>query len=153
LIVLVLAFQSPIVNLGNSGWHFMIGRARPRLISSQFFRAKVAPLPAGFAGLACVTLIVVATSATASAKALSTASATARRIRLWFRFIDLQGTAGQFSSVQGRDRLVGFRRIGHFHKGETASTASFAIGHNADLFDCAMRFKQSAQLWFGGAVG
>src|SRR5437588_4427839 len=78
-------------------------------------------LPARFARLTRMSLIVVSTAATTTtAKSLPAASAAARRIGLRFRFIDFQRPAGQFGSIQRRNGFVRFRRIGHFHKGEAA---------------------------------
>src|ERR1700683_980341 len=99
------------------------------------------PLPAGFAGLARVPLIIVATAASPATEALSAAT---RSVGLWFGFVDLQRAAANFGSIQRRDRLVGLRRIGHLNKGEAAGASGFAVRDNAAALDCAMRFKQAA---------
>jgi hypothetical protein len=102
-----------------------------------------------------MTLIVVAAASatTTTAKSLSAATtAAAGLVRLWFRLIDLKVAASKFGSVQRRNGFVGFRRIGHLDKGETAGAAGFTIGNNAYAFDGAVRFKHAAQFRFGGAV-
>jgi hypothetical protein len=101
-----------------------------------------------------VSLIVVATSAAAcsTAETLSATAASAGRIRLGFRLVNLQRPTPQFLAIQGRDRLVRFPSVGHFHKGETSGTSSFAIRNDADPVDCPVRFEYATQFRFGGAV-
>src|ERR1039458_6784894 len=130
----------------------LILRRSRRGWKSRPFKTSREPLPAGFAGLTRVPLVIVAAAAASATEALSTASAAARRVGLRFRFVDLQGAAAEFGSIQRRYRLVRFRRIGHLDEAEAAGAAGFAVGDNADFLDCAMRLKQAAQLWFGGAV-
>src|ERR1022692_4174203 len=131
------------------GISLQVQSSRHNRVSSLFCWLFV--LPAGLAGLARVALVVVATAATSAAKTFSTTAA-AWSIRLWFCFVDLQCSAAQFRAIQGSDRLVGFCRIGHFHKGKAPRTAGFTVRNDADLLDCAMRLKHAAQLGFRGAV-
>jgi hypothetical protein len=106
-----------------------------------------------------VTLVVVA-SPTATAGASATASGTSATARsagtatigLGTRFVDIQRAAAKFFSIQSRNGLLGFRRVGHFHEGESARAAGIPIGYYADLIDFAVGFKQGSQLCFGGAV-
>jgi len=108
-------------------------------------------LPAGLAGLAGVALIVVASAAASAAtEALST---TLGAVGFGLGFVDLQSAPAEFGSVQRCNRFVCFAGIGHFYKGETASAASFTIGHDADFFDCPVRFEDTSQLRLGCAVG
>src|SRR5258708_19340984 len=107
----------------------------------------MALLPAGFPGLAGVPLIVVATApAAAATESFSTASAAARRIGLWFCFVDLQGPAGQLSSIQGRNPLLGPGRFRHFDKREPARPSGFALGDPPDLVARAIPLPQPSHL-------
>jgi hypothetical protein len=110
-------------------------------------------LPAWLARLACVTLIVIATTAAAAAaETLSPASATAWRIGFGFRFVNLQRATSQVCAIQGGDRLVGFSGISHFDKSKAAGAAGFTVRNNADTLDCAVRLKQATKLGLGSAV-
>src|ERR1700722_6042640 len=110
-------------------------------------------LPARFAWLACVPLIIVTTAASPAAKPLSAAPSAARRVGFRLCFVDLERATSKVGSIQCSDRFIGLTGIGHLDKSEAAGAASFAVGNNADAFDRAMRLKQSAKLWFGGGVG
>jgi hypothetical protein len=123
---------------------------------------KTRKLPARFARLACVSLIIVpassataATATTAAAKSLpATASTTApRTVCLWLRLIDLQSASTKLRSVQCRDCFISFSGIRHFHKSESASASRFAVGHDAYFFHRAVCFKHRPQLGLGCAVG
>jgi hypothetical protein len=106
-----------------------------------------------------VALVVVASTATAAGTSTAAAgtSATARSagtatIGLGARFVDIQRAAAKLFSIQSRDGLLGFRRVGHFYEGKSAGAAGVPIGYHADLIDFSVGFKQGSQLGFGGAV-
>jgi hypothetical protein len=101
-------------------------------------------LPAGFAGLAGVTLIVIASSSASASKPLSTSAAWP--IRFWFGLIDGQRTSTQFSAIQCRNGFIGFTRIGHFHKRKTPRAARLPVSHDADLFHVSVRLENGSQL-------
>jgi hypothetical protein len=123
-----------------------------RLEAAPFQNSSQVELPAGFPGLTCMPLVIVAAAAASATKALSTAASAARRVGLRLCLVDLQGAASEFRSIQSGYCPIGFRCIGHFDEAEAAGASGFAVGDNADFLDCAMRLKQAAQLWFGGAV-
>src|SRR6266536_3073476 len=127
---------------GSSSWHsqfllsFFACGAGPHIHASGCFQ-KTRKLPARFARLACVPLIVVATASPASTatKTFCTASATAPGlVRLRLCFVDLQRASTQFCSVQCRNRLVGFSGIRHFHESKSTCASCFPISHDADFF-------------------
>jgi hypothetical protein len=103
-------------------------------------------LPARFARLARMTLIVIASASTTSAaKALATATTTASRtVGFWLGLIDRQRPSTQIRAVQGCNRLVGLSGIFHFNKSETPLATGVAVGDEGDLFDCAVRFENIA---------
>jgi hypothetical protein len=104
-----------------------------------------------------VALIIVAPASAASTAASKPLPTTTRAapgtVRLGLRFIDLQSASAKLRSVQSSNRLIGFARIGHFHKPESSRASSFAIGYNADFLDRSVRFENRSQLRLGGAVG
>jgi hypothetical protein len=73
--------------------------------------------------------------------AASKAAAARPAIWLGSSFIDSEGAAGHFSSVQvshGFGRLI---VLGHFEKGEPARLAGFAVVSDVDTCDLAKRFE------------
>jgi hypothetical protein len=76
-----------------------------------------------------------AEAASATAKSSSTAAGT---ICLWFRFINLQSASAEFAAVQCRDGFLSFPSVGHFHERKSAGAASFAVGDQADFFNCTV---------------
>jgi hypothetical protein len=116
---------------------------------------KPLKLPAGFPGLACMALVVVAstpsTATAAATKALSAATPWPVSFRLGF--VDGQGASPEFGPIQCGDGFFGFAGIGHLHKPETSRPASFAIGYDAHLFHVSMSLEDGAQLGFGCTVG
>jgi hypothetical protein len=113
-------------------------------------------LPARFARLASVTLIVIAPTSTAAApttKTLSAPAAALGAIGLGLRFVDLQSPAAQFRAIECGNGFVRFGGIGHFHESKTAGAAGFAISHNADFFDCSVSLENGSQFGLGCAVG
>jgi hypothetical protein len=121
-------------------------------------------LPARFARLSRMTLIVVApttaTARTSTTSGTSTASGapTAARstgtaaIGLRTSFVDIQRTATKLFPVQCRNGFLGFAGIWHFYECKSSGTASVTIRDHADLIDFAMRLKQGPQFRFRGAV-
>jgi hypothetical protein len=82
----------------------------------------------------------------AAARAAATAGAGPETtLRLRTRLVHVERPSIQGVAVQGVNRLVGFRFVGHFHKGKTARAASFTIGHDTGAIDGAVPFKQTAQ--------
>jgi hypothetical protein len=156
--LLFLAF----IKSGSSSWHsqfllsFFASGAGPQLYASGCFQ-ETRKLPARFARLACVPLIIIAPaspSSTAATKPLSTATATPLgTVGLGLRLVDFQRASAQFRPVQRRDSLVGLGGIGHFHESKAAGTAGFAIGHNADFFHRTMSLEYGSQFGLGSAVG
>jgi hypothetical protein len=108
---------------------------------------KIKTLPARFAWLPCVSLIIIAPASTATAapttKLLPTPATTTapRTIRLGLRFVDLQRASAQFRSVQRRNRFIRFRGIRHFHKPESPGSSGFPVGYDADFFHRTMSFE------------
>lgn len=116
--------------------------------------ASVSNLPAGFAGLARMTAKVIPSAATTTATRTAAAAGTAAAaFGFWTGFIDVQSASAKFFSVQGRDGLFGFARVGHFNKCKASRATGIAVGYYADLLDRAMRRKQRSQFRFRGAVG
>ena len=108
-------------------------------------------LPAWFPGLTGVPAIVVfPAAASAATKSLSSA---AGPVGLGLRLIDLQRASPQFGSVQRGDGFIGLAGVRHFNKCEAPRATGFPVGHDADLFDSAMRLENVAQLGLGCAVG
>jgi hypothetical protein len=148
----------------SSSWHsqfllslFACGAGPPVYASGCF--QKTRKLPAWFARLACMPLIVVATSSTASptptAKVLSTTTAPTASwaVRLRLRLVNLQRAAAQFRSIQSRDCFVSLGGIGHFHETEASGSARLPVGHNADFFHRTVRLENRSQFRLGCAVG
>src|SRR5258707_1040179 len=111
-------------------------------------------LPARFPWLACVTLIVIAsttpTAGTTTAAWTSTTEATF--VGLGAGFIDVQSAAAKFSTVQRSNCLFSFAGVGHLDKSESSRATCIALGNDAYLLDGAVGFKQRPQLCLGGAV-
>src|ERR1700678_2877864 len=96
---------------------------------------NVQPLPAWFARLSCVALVIVAITASAASEALSTTTAAAaRRIRLRSSFVDLQRASAHLLPIQSDDSLVGFSGVGHLDKSEAAGAAGLTVGHDTYFF-------------------
>jgi hypothetical protein len=111
-------------------------------------------LPALFARLPSVTLIVIASTAATTTKSLSAAAApTSWPVRLRLRFVDLQRASAQLRPIQRSYRLVRFRGIRHLHKSETARPAGLPVGHDAHFFHRTMSLEYGPQLGLGCAVG
>jgi hypothetical protein len=117
------------------------------------------PLPAWFARLAGVALVVVAstaatarTSTTAGTSAAAAGPAGTAAVGLGTGFIDIQCAAAEFFAVQGCDGFLGFAGIGHFYEGKSARASGVTVGDQADLIDFAMGLKQGPQFRFRGAV-
>jgi hypothetical protein len=96
--------------------------------------------------------LVVVASATSATKLSSASAAAPAGFFLRARFVDLHGASAKITAVEGGDSFCCGRCVGHFHECETSRTARIAIGHDADTLDCAVRFEQSAKLWFSGAM-
>jgi hypothetical protein len=130
-------------------------------------------LPAWLSRLARVTLIVVASTATArrasttptgastaptrsstpTAAGTATAAETSAALGLGTRFIDVQCTATEFLAVEGRNGLLSLGGVGHFYESKPARTPGVTVRNNTDLVDFSVGLKQSPQLGFGCAVG
>jgi hypothetical protein len=92
-----------------------------------------------------VTAIIIAAAAT------STATAAGAAIDLGARFIDIQGTPAKLSAIQCLNRLFRLATITHFHKAEPAGAPGGAIRDHRYAVNCAVWFKQRAQVLFRGA--
>jgi hypothetical protein len=102
-----------------------------RLEAAPFQNSSQVELPAGFPGLTCMPLVIVAAAAASATKALSTAaSAAARRVGLRLCLVDLQGAASEFRSIQSGYCLIGFRCIGHFDEAEAAGASTAPCASN-----------------------
>jgi hypothetical protein len=118
------------------------------------------PLPARFARLAGMALIIVASTAasarTSTTAARTSAAATAgsagTAIGLGTRFVDIQCPPAEFFPVQSRDGFLGFGGVGHFYECKSSGTSGVTVGDQADLIDFAMGLKQGPQFRFRGAV-
>jgi hypothetical protein len=118
-------------------------------------------LPAWFARLAGVALVVIA-STTAAGTATAAGTSTARTstatgsagtaVGFGTRLVDIQCAAAEFFAVQRCNGFLGFAGIRHFDKCKSPRTASVTIGDQADLIDFAVRLKQRAQFRFRGTV-
>src|SRR5579872_915218 len=144
------------LGIHNSSLVFIACGSRPHFHTSGCFR-KQENLPARFARLACVPLIVVATASSAAStttKLLSTTSAAAPgAVCLGLRFVDLQRASAQFGSVQRRDCFIRFGGVSHFHEPEAPGSACLPVGNDADFFHCTVSLENRSQLGLGGAVG
>jgi hypothetical protein len=119
-------------------------------------------LPAWFARLAGVALVVIASTASAAGTATAAGTSTARTstatgsagtaVGFGTRLVDIQCAAAEFFSVQRCNGFLGFAGIRHFDKCKSPRTAGVTIGDQADLIDFAVRLKQRAQFRFRGAV-
>src|SRR5260221_2875352 len=99
------------------------------------------PVRRGFARLACRLAVILIGE---SAAPVSTPTAAGPRYSasgLGARFVHFQVTSAQLFSVQSRNRLGGFFIVGHFHKGEAASTASLSVHHQVDACHLSERFE------------
>jgi hypothetical protein len=99
-----------------------------------------------------------ATTATTARTATTTAGSTAATepaaaLGLGTGFVDVEGAATEFFSVQGRNRLLGFSGIRHFDESKSARSAGVPVSDNTYLIDFSVGLKQRAQLGFGCAVG
>src|ERR1700752_4118748 len=111
-------------------------------------------LPAGFARLSRgFAVIFVGESSAATAADMTTtaaaAAATSRTVAFGPGFVDLKIAAAKFLAVEVRNGFGGFGVIGHFYKGETASSAGFAIRDNMNAPNLAEGLKQRGQIGFG----
>jgi len=86
------------------------------------------------------TAAVARTPAAATAAPSFTPSAVASTFTRWFgpRFIYVQNAPVQFGPIQVCDGCLGFTRIAHFQKGETARLSGLAISHNIASFNPAV---------------
>jgi hypothetical protein len=119
-------------------------------------------LPAWFARLAGVALVVIASTASAAGTATAAGTSTARTstatgsagtaVGFGTRLVDIQCAAAEFFSVQRCNGFLGFAGIRHFDKCKSPRTAGVTIGDQADLIDFAVRLKQGTQFRFRGAV-
>jgi hypothetical protein len=115
-------------------------------------------LPARFARLACMTLVVVATATATTAAASTTASsaktlaAAFRAIGFWFGLIDSQGPATEVGPVQCGNGIRSLSGIRHFDESEAARAPGLTVGDQCDLLHRAMRFEHVAEFGFGRAV-
>jgi hypothetical protein len=139
----LLAFTIPPVFNGIiTGWQY----------AASTDSAESKTLPARLAGLARMTLVVIASpSSTPAAKPLS--SAAAWTLGLGLGLIDFQRASAQFGSVQGGDGLIGFGSIWHFNKCKTAGAASLAVSDDADLVHVSVRLENGSQLGLSCGVG
>src|SRR5262249_53837151 len=94
--------------------------------------------------------IVVAPTATSTAKTRATAPWT---FRFRFGLINRQSASAQVSSVECGDGLVGLTGVAHFHEPEPPGAAGIPVGHECDLFHCAVRLEEISQFAFARAVG
>jgi hypothetical protein len=94
-----------------------------------------ATLASSTTGASAATTTTAAEAASATAKSSSPA---AGAIRLWFRFVNLQSASPEFAAVQCRDGFLSFPSVGHFHERKSAGAASFAVGDQADFFNCTV---------------
>jgi hypothetical protein len=102
-------------------------------------------LPARFARLPGIPAIVVPSAPPApAAKAPTPASTPAWPIRLRLSLVDGQWPSAKVGSVQCRDRLIGFSRISHFYKRETARAPGISVRHQAHLFHRTVRLENTA---------
>jgi hypothetical protein len=124
--------------------HFSTAEIKPR---------GPAPLPAWFARLAGMPLIVVtsaaATRTPASARTATTAgtpaaagSARTAAIGLGTRFVNVQCPSAELFPVEGSNGFLGLGGVGHFYKCKSSRTTRVTISDHADLIDLAMRLKQ-----------
>jgi hypothetical protein len=83
---------------------------------------------------------------------LTSAPAAAGRgpIRPGTRFIDLNGTAPNLLSIQGRNGLGGVFIIGHLNEGKTASPAGFPIHRHVDARHGPELLEHGGQFGFRG---
>src|SRR5215472_17121394 len=113
----------------------------------------VVGLPARFARLASRFAVVLMreSAATATTTRASTATMAARGA---FAprpcFVDLEVAASHFFSVESSNGLRCLRVIGHFHEGETASTACFPISDNMNAPYQPKRLDQRRQIGLRG---
>jgi hypothetical protein len=121
-------------------------------------------LPARLSGLARVALVIIATSATTAAFTSTAAGAAATTaaeaaspttakastssasgtVRLRLGFVDLQSASLEFGAVQRSDGFFGLAGVRHFNERKTAGPAGFAVGDQADFFNCPVGLEESA---------
>jgi hypothetical protein len=117
-------------------------------------------LPARFARLASVALIVVASAATTAGTSTTAASGTSAAatwsagttLGLGTGLVDIQRAPAEVLAIQSCDGFFGFRGVGHFYKRKPSGASGVTVGDQADLIDLTVGFKQGAQLGFRGAV-
>ena len=63
-------------------------------------------------------------------------------------FVDGQSAALDFLAVEGGDGCIGFRRVRHGDKRETAGTARRPVHHESDLSDFAMLGEKILKIVF-----
>src|SRR5215467_10596018 len=107
-------------------------------------------LPARFAGLPWVAAIIVAPTASSTAKPVASAPGA---FRFRFGLVDGQRSPTQICAVERGDGLVGFTGIGHFHKTKATRPTCIPVGHQCDPFDASVCLEEVSQLGFGCAVG
>src|ERR1700716_3392640 len=96
-----------------SPWPLATGAFAQRLTVTAYDCEHQA-LPARFAWLAGVTLIVIASTTAGAATAARTSTAEATFIGLGASFIDVQSASAKFLTVQRGNCLFGFGGVGHF---------------------------------------
>jgi hypothetical protein len=97
-------------------------------------------LPAGLAALARSTTTTAAGTATATAATEAAATAAA----LGFRpsLVDIERTAIEIRTIEGRNRAVRFGGVRHFDERKTARTAGVTVGYQVDTVHLSVGLEE-----------
>jgi hypothetical protein len=113
-------------------------RRRGHELSAQF------QLPARLAWLSCVAAVIVASASTVSSSTSSKALTAAGTLSLWPGFIDLQGAAAEFATIERSNCLLGFARVCHLNKCKPARPSGLPVSHYADFIHLTMGLKETS---------
>src|ERR1035438_1330681 len=110
---------------------------RPILSAGRRTSCIWGALPAGLAALARSTTATT-TAGTATAAPATTAASLGFRPSL----VDIERTAIEIGTIQGRNGAVRFGGVRHFHERKTARAAGVAVGYEVDTIHLSVRLKE-----------
>jgi hypothetical protein len=117
--------------------------AYARLLKTQVPKFH-SPPPSGLQLLVVLPAVLPTSAAT-------TTLATAATFGLRASFVHAERATIIFGAVQGRNGLIGLRRIGHLNEGETAGAARVAIGDQVNPIYGSVRFEHGTDGGFSRA--
>ena len=142
-----LAFLKPMCANGSPYKPPWDGR-EPWLGRAARIRRK--KLPARFPTLARTTTTTAAAATPAAARGTAESTAAAAALRLRPGFVDIQRPTVQIIAIQGFNRPIGLRGIGHFDEREAPGATGLTVSHQIYTIHVAVGLKQRTDGTFGG---